>query len=249
MSLYLETIVELQQVMDELRDTEQKLQGIPEWMQEIHEQHAASLAEIQQLETAAETAGRERRAAEAEVADAQEKLKKYQQQINKITTQREYGALLQEIDGTKAAIKTSEEKALAALDTLEKTETDLAARRDSFRELEERYSREAERWEGEKPEISARAATLREQSAGLKGKLPRGTVAQFDRLRERLGSPLAVIRLLERPGGKGQRSWHCGACNYRVRPQVLVEVHQGEHLVQCESCKRILYLEAQPVAL
>jgi len=248
MTVYLETIVELQQIMDELRDTEQKLQGIPDWMQEIHEQHAAARAEIQELEAAAETAGRERRSAEGEVADAQEKLKKYQQQINKITTQREYGALLQEIDGTKAAIKTSEEKALGSLESLEKTESALAERLEGFRELEARYAQEVERWEGEKPEIAARAATLRQQSQGLKEKLPKGTVAQFERLRERLGTPLAAIRLLERPG-KGQREWHCGACNYRVRPQVLVEVHQGESLIQCESCKRILYLEAQPVAL
>ena len=44
-----------------------------------------------------------------------------------------------------------------------------------------------------------------------------------------------------------QREWHCSACNYRVRPQVVVEIRNSDNLVQCDSCKRILFLveEAQ----
>ncbi len=68
----------------------------------------------------------------------------------------------------------------------------------------------------------------------------------FDRILDRYpGGALAPVRSIERPG-KGQREWHCGACNYRVRPQAVVEIRNGSNLVQCDSCKRILYLEAEP---
>ena len=60
------------------------------------------------------------------------------------------------------------------------------------------------------------------------------------------GGALASVRLIERPGSKGQREWHCAACNYRVRPQTVVEIRNGSGLVQCDSCKRILFLEAEP---
>src|SRR6476659_5704626 len=156
MSQNLQTILELQQALSQLRDAEKRLHGIPDWMRELHEEHETRKAEIDTIEAAADEAARERRTAEAATQDAQEKLKKYQQQINKVSTQREYGALLQEIDTVKSQISTSEEQALSALDRHDKTEKELADKRESFRELDERYAAELSRWETEKPAISQR---------------------------------------------------------------------------------------------
>src|SRR3954453_3353559 len=153
MSQNLQTILELQQALTQLRDADKRLHGIPDWMRELHEEHETRKAEIDTIEAAADEAARERRAAEAAVQDAQEKLKKYQQQINKVSTQREYGALLQEIDTVKGQITSNEEQVFAALDVSEKADKELAALRESFREIEERYATEQARWEGEKPGV------------------------------------------------------------------------------------------------
>src|SRR5947199_3179866 len=243
MSQNLQTILELQQALSQLRDAEQRLHGIPDWMRELHEEHEIRKAEIESLEAAAAEAARERRTAEAAVQDSQEKLKKYQQQINKVSTQREYGALLQEIDTVKGQISTGEEQALSSLDSAEKAQTELETLRESFREIEERYAAEQTRWEAEKPGIARQVEELRSRLATLRQQLPRNVVAQFERILERYPSgAVAPVRIIERPGQK-QREWHCAACNYRVRPQVVVEIRNGGSLIQCESCKRILYLE------
>lgn len=247
MNQNLETIVELQAALHQLRDAERRLHGIPDWMRELHDEHASSQAEIEEIDKSVEEAARERRTAEAATADAQEKLKKYQQQINRVSTQREYGALLHEIDTVKALITESEEKALSSLERHEQAEKALAARRESFRELDERYAAEQARWEAEKPGVAQQVADLNARIAELRGKLPRGFVTQFERILVRYpGGALASVRLIERPGSKGQREWHCSACNYRVRPQSVVEIRNGTGLVQCDSCKRILHLEAEP---
>jgi uncharacterized protein len=243
MTQHLETIVELQHALIELREAEQRLHGIPDWMRELHDEHVARKNEIDELQEAAEAAAHDRRAAEAAAADAQEKLKKYQQQINRVSTQREYGALLQEIDTAKAEIADFEEQAFSALDRHDQTQRELAAKRESFREIDDRYASELARWEAEKPALARQAEELREKIAALKGQLPRGTVSQFERVLERNpGGALAPVRLIERPG-KGPREWHCGQCNYRVRPQTVVEIRNSGTLVQCDSCKRILYIE------
>lgn len=242
----LDTVVELQQAILRLRDAEQRLHGIPDWMRELHDEHASRQAEIRELELAIEEAARERRAAEAAVADAQEKLKKFQQQINRVSTQREYGALLQEIDTAKSQIAGYEEQAFSSLELHDQKQKELAERREGFRELDGRYRAELARWEDEKPSIASQAGALGEQIETLRRKLPRPVLAQFERILERNpASALAPVRLIERPG-RGPREWHCGVCNYRVRPQVVVEIRNGEGLVQCDSCKRILFLEEVP---
>jgi uncharacterized protein len=246
MSQYLETIVELQDALSQLREAETRLNSIPDWMRELHDEHSSTKAEIDAIQETVETAARERRAAEAAASDAQEKLKKYQQQINRVSTQREYGALLQEIDTVKTQISSSEEQALSSLDRHEKAQKELEERTESFQDLDRRYAAELARWESEKPGMAKQVAELKTRIAGLRGKLSRPVVGQFDRILERHPSgALAAIRLIERPG-KGQKEWACTACNYRVRPQSVVEIRNGNSLVQCDSCKRILYVEAEP---
>jgi uncharacterized protein len=247
MTQHLDTIVELQGALDQLRGAERRLHDIPDWMKELHEEHEARRGEIEALEESAEALSRDRRAAEAAVGDAQEKLKKYQQQINKVSTQREYGALLQEIDTAKAQIAASEEQALSLLERFEQTQKELGEKRESFKDVEGRYAAELARWEGEKPAVAEQVQELQGRIAALKERLPKGLVSQYERIRDRHpNGALAPIRLLERPGGRGPREWHCGACNYRVRPQVVVEIKNSGSLVQCDSCKRILYVEEAP---
>jgi uncharacterized protein len=246
MNQNLETIVELQRSLIELGAAEQRLHGIPDWMRELHDEHAARKGEIEALEELAAATAHDRRAAEAAVADAQEKLKRYQQQINRVSTQREYGALLHEIDAVKGEISGFEEQAFSSLDRHEQAQRDLAAKRESFQELDARYAAELGRWEEEKPEVARQVEALRGQIVTLKERLPRTIVWQFERILERNpGRALAPVRLIEGPR-RGPREWHCGLCNYRVRPQVVVEIRNGDSLVTCDSCKRILYLEAEP---
>src|SRR6185295_12663049 len=245
MNQNLQNVLELQDALTRLREAEGRLQGIPDWMRELHDEHEARKGEIQALEETAEEASRQRRTAESAVQDAQEKLKKYQQQINKVSTQREYGALLQEIDTVKGQITTGEQQAFSSLEAAEKAQKDLETLREGFREIEERYAAEQSRWEAEKPGIARQVEELQGRIATLRQQLPRNVLSQFERILERYPSgAVAPVRIIERPNLK-QREWHCAACNYRVRPQVVVEIRNGGSLIQCESCKRILYVEEE----
>lgn len=244
MANLLAEMIQLQNLLTELATAEQQLNTIPDWMRELYEEHRGRLAEIAELETNAEQARKDRSAAETAIADAQEKLKRYQQQINQVSTQREYGALLHEIDTVKTQITSAEEQGLNALERREQTETKLAEAQQAFADLDQRFKAELARWEGEKPAIAARAAGLRSEAEALRASLPRGILAQFDRVRERnQGQGLAAIMEVNRVS-KGPRAWHCSVCNYNVRPQVVVEVRTTGALIQCDGCKRILYVAA-----
>ncbi len=248
MTNHLADIVALEATLTELSAAEQQLNGIPEWMRSLHDEHRGRSVEIQTYEETAERAREERRSAEATLAEAQERLKRYQQQINQVSTQREYGALLSEIDTTKAQITAAETAGLAAMERREQAEKDLAVARESFADIEARYAAEMARWESEKPQLEERVGRIREAAKVLRERLPRGTVALYERVRERYqGGGIAPIYEVVRPG-KGPKVYHCGACNYSIRPQVVVEVRSMQGLVQCEGCKRILHFSTEAPA-
>lgn len=240
----LDTVIELQHALDRLRRAEAQLGGIPDWMQELDAQYQERKGEIDELEDVIETARTERREAEAGISDAQEKLKRYQRQINEVTTQREYGALLQEIDTVKGQISALEEQGIAAMERSDAAKPEVEEKRDAFRDLDERYQAELARWEEEKPGIAEEARKLRERIEILRERVPRPHLAHFERIYARTGGhALAPIRKVER--ARGASMWHCAACHYNVRPQVLVEIQDRGSLMQCDSCQRILYVEGE----
>ena len=237
----LEKIVELQGVLDELAEAEGQLAGVPDWMKELHAEHQEHKSKIDALEADREEAASERRAAESAVADAQEKLKHLQEQIGKVRNQREYGALLQEIDTIKAEIKGQEEIAFNAMERADANNEPLEAERQAFQDLDDRYSAELEKWEAQKPEVAERAERLRGQAAALKEQLPPQNLSLFLRLYDRLdGKPLAAVAEVTR-SGTGAPMWRCSACNFNVRPQLVVDIRSTGSLVHCDSCKRILF--------
>lgn len=237
---HLRTIVRLQAALDSLRRAEKQLSGVPEWMEELHGQHSARLAEIAGVGEEAAAAAHDRRKAEAAIQDASEKLKHYQQQISMVRTQREYSALLQEIDTVKGSIKGLEEQALAGIEAYEQAQQRLTEERTAFADLDARYQEALQRWQAERPGVEQQAETLRAEVAQLRGELPRGVLSMFERVYERRNGD-AVAPLRKSATGAGQ-IYHCGACNYRVRLQVAGEIRGKGSLVQCEGCRRFLYV-------
>jgi len=239
------TVIELQEALSELASRESLLDGIPDWMQELHDEHSIHQAEITAIQTDLDAAEAAQRAAEVEIADHQEKLKTFQEQISRVRNQREYGALLHEIDLVKSVIQQSEERALQSLEEHEESQGRLDSQREAFSDLEERYAEAMRKWEGQKPEIATEAEVLRARVADLEARMTPGVLALFQRIFERHdGQALAPIRKVARVG-KGQQMRHCGVCHYRVRPQAVVEIAEQENILFCDSCKRILILDQE----
>ncbi len=238
----LETVVELQQALDQRKETEERLHGIPEWMRDLHEEHSGKKAEIEGLAEAAESAAAERRGAEAGVQECQVKLQTYQEQISRVRNQREYGALLQEIDTIKSQIKAFEEEALGAMERQEESLKALEERKEGFGELDRRYTSDLQKWEAEKPQVKLQLEALEGRIEVLRERLDPPYLDLFDRIFERYdGQALAPVQAVARRG-RGPQMWHCGVCNYRVRPQAVVEITNNKNIVTCDSCKRILFM-------
>ena len=240
----LDKITALQEALDELHSAETQIAGIPDWMDELHAEHSVAKAEIDELEAVVEEARRERLEAETIVADSQEKLKHFQEQVSMVRNQREYGALLQEIDQVKDLIRRTEEEGLAALERQEEAQQPLVEKHEAFSGLDGRYKEALEKWETEKPAVAQRAEELEAAIAELRKELPPNLLMRFDRIRERYGGrAMAAVMGLER--GRQPKIWHCSACNYRVRPHVVMQILNEGSVVLCDSCKRILYLDSQ----
>lgn len=241
MSDLVAVLLRFDETLAALEGVRNDLEGVPAEMRELHEAYGRARQELLQLERDREEAGRLARQAEGKVAEQQEKLRKFQQQITKVRNQREYAAALAEIDQARASLRELEAQALAALERLERATQELEKRRAEFLTLESQHREAMASWEGQKPALRERLDRLEAELAQLRGTLPVPVATQYLRVRERHPrNPLARVEAVEVPGKP--TLWHCSACHYQLRPQAAMEIRRREVLVQCESCRRFLYL-------
>ena len=241
----LDSVVSLQNALSELAAARKRLDGIPDWMTELHAEYSVRKTEIDAEEASADESDRQRREAEAELADSQEKLKHYQSQVSQVTTQREYGALLKEIDTVKEKIKEAEGQAISSIEANDNAKAELERLRADFKDLDDRYQTELSKWEAEKPEVEKKAAELEQLVGEIKAGLSRPVLSIFQRLYDRTeGDALAEVHNMS--NSKGTTMWHCSACSFNVRPMIAMQV-RGGNILHCDSCKRILYwVEPEP---
>lgn len=245
MARELDSLVQLENALHEAEAARRQLEGVPDSMREIHEEHQRHLERIEELEEQIQSDELLRRSAEAAANDAQGRVDRYQEQINRVTTQREYGSLLKEIDAAKAVAEGHEEEALSALERSEAAQQELERERREFEELDRRYQEHLARWEQEKPSVAARLREVEKDIERFREAIPAHLLRQFELLYDRHeGHALAAVSKAQ-PSPRAPAVWHCSVCNYRVRPQVIVEIKNNGSLVQCESCHRFLNLEEE----
>lgn len=238
----LDALVSLNKTQVELAAAQTRLHGIPDWMKELHEEHSRRQAEIDEVAALRDSAAQERRAAEGQLSEHQEKAKRYQEQLRQVSSEREYTALLKEIDTVKAQINESEQKILELIEKQDQAGKDHDELQEKFRDLHERYQAELAKWESEKPEVARTVEELTGRVEEIRETVPRPYQSLFDRLYERFeGQAVARIVRLETRGTNAM--WHCEACSYSVRPQVVVDIRNDGTVVQCDACKRFLYLD------
>ena len=239
----LDSLVQLQLALKEADTARRQLADLPEPMREVHDQHRTAVETMRRLEEQIEADERERRTAEAAAGDANLKLGQYQEQINRVTTQREYGALLKEIDAVKAKVGGHEEEALAVIERIEGARRELEQVRGDFTGIDQRYKEMLEQWEQERPHVAARLEDVERDIGRLRALIPGHLLRQFELLYQRLaGDALSTVAKAQAVA-RGPVVWHCSVCNYRVRPQVIVEIKATGALVQCERCHRFLRVE------
>ena len=172
-----------------------------------------------------------RRAEEKEVAAVQARLARYKDQLLEVKTNREYTAMLHEIETAQNDIRTREDRILEVM--MESDELNASLKKS-----------EGELKAAEK-EVAAERAVLETEMTGLQAEIDRTTsdrqtlVAEIDR------QVLLIFETTAR-GRKGvavaeARDGLCTICHVRLRPQVFNEVRKNESIIQCDSCRRILY--------
>ena len=228
-----ENLKTLQDILSEKIELEQRIQEIPKLLvtqEELLTRMKKSFIEKNQDYEKSKTAEAEYRNS---LADAEAKIEKAEKNMELISTQREYEALDKEREDAEDKAKDFRNKLLREerllLDLDEQIKQSQALIEQQEKELEERRR-------GIEEEVSAKRAqmdALSQQEKSLAPDLDAEVLFKFERIiRNKMGRGIVALK-----GGV------CMGCHMILPAQFANTVRQGEEIVFCPYCSRILFYE------
>jgi len=177
---------------------------------------------------------RERRNLEAEIQVQEQKISKLKNQMMEAKNNEQYHAFQHEIEFCQKEIGRIEDRILELMGSSEALEKNVklaeAALAEEKRQVDDEKKQAHERTAADKTEI----AGLMEERAKIVAAMTPKVVLEYERIRKgRLG-----VAIAEAVNGR------CSKCNIALRQQFLQELKRGDAIMICESCKRMLYINA-----
>ena len=238
----LQRLLRIQDLALEIRSARSVVEGAPARIEEIEGRFRERNAEYVALKERFDAIEKDRRDRTVELEALEESRKKYMESLMQVKNQREYSAVLKEIDAVKARIGAHEEAILKEMEEAEKLRVELEARADHIEKERALVGEEHARVEAEAATAAERIAAAERERAQLEAELPADLIENVKRVEEnRQGVFLA----------RADKEL-CQVCFVRMRPQVYQEIRQAAQIHICGHCRRYLYyepaLKAQPAA-
>ncbi len=170
-------------------------------------------------------------ALEQSMADLEAKIARSKRRMNEVKTNKEYQAIMREIEEYKKEIASKEDKALELMGEIESLARKVV---EMGQEVEKQRAVAAEN-----------IKHLEDENACLKERLDRLEEAQ-SKVRERMDESIQKKTefLLKRQSGiavAAVENGICSVCHLNIPPQKYIELQRDESLMQCPHCHRFVY--------
>lgn len=173
---------------------------------------------------------------EQEVKAENDNMAKVKTKLPAVKTNKEYSALLAEIESIKQKVSKLEDQQLEIMSSLEEKEKKIPGVKAVFKEEEDKFNQYKTQKETEKSrsEKELEAALLKREEIG---KAVDPKLARHYNNVLRLRGDYGVVQLVGHT---------CQGCYQQVLPQMVLDVKTGEKIHECNHCSRYLYWIPEP---
>jgi uncharacterized protein len=233
MNATLESLVRLQQAENEMRRVEGELAAVPRAKAEVEARMAEERGRLEAAKTALEGCQKARKQHEAEVQDLEGKRSKYKGQLMEVKTNKEYTAMLHEIETVEREIRSREDQILVEMEQAEGFAAEAKREEILYKSVAETGRTEVETLEDKAAQLQVEVRRLTEERDRLAAAVPGEAMELFARVAKLRGAAVS-------PAVEGM----CTLCHVKLRPQMWVDLKKNEELIQCPACSRVLFYEA-----
>jgi predicted nucleic acid-binding Zn-ribbon protein len=224
-------LVRLQEIYDSIAQSIAERSSPPPEIRELQEANRLRQEELEELE-------RQMMAHEEEIKEVRKKqseweleLEHFQKQKGMVTNEREFTAVISEIDYATKAIDESSARREELEESISQLKKELAERREARPEEESTQNEVMAAWEERKKELLEKVHALSAEAKKTEAEIQPKIRSRFLRLLESKGGT-AISEVID---------GSCSLCHFALRPHLQQRVRRVEEIIDCEHCHRIFF--------
>ncbi len=226
-------LIELQKIDLALKALNEKRLSLPEKAKELDSDFQARKERIEEERQGLEGLNKLHKEKESELKQGQEKLKRAKDRLLEVKTNKEYQAILTEIETIGQANGKIEEDILVLYDRIDEKKVQLKTHEKDFQTGRNDYERERKDIEEALASIDGAFEEQQKKFDGVVVGLAPDVRRRYEMIKGRRNG-LAVV---------GARKGICMGCNMNIPPQLYNDLLKYEQLICCPNCNRIIYWE------
>lgn len=226
----LNSLLGLQEIDEQLGELERSKVYLPEMISNITREIESLEKELQENRERLIESKKKQKQIELDVEADREELVKYQNHMKVIKTNKEYDALVAEIDSRKQRIGDNEDEILKLMGVVDECNEKIAELESKLKEVKEANKAHLENLRSELTSLESKIDSKKRLRQDLTKGIDRKALTLYERIRKGKGG-MAVVPLRKRA---------CGGCFKHVPPQMVQQIRRGDRIYTCDSCGRIL---------
>jgi uncharacterized protein len=227
----LSTLYEAQKLDSQISEFQKKILLTPQTIAALDSETQELSDKVAREKELAEELDKQRRSAEKDLEVEREKVKKFESKLYEVKTNKEYQALLKEIDTIKTNNDKLEEDVLRLMDQVENVKKELRASSAKLKVRRGEVDEEKTVLQAEFESLDKRILALKAERDSLLSLIDKGLRKSYELTRDKRGG-LAVVNV---------KNGVCLGCYINIPPQMFIEVTKNRQLLTCPSCNRIFF--------
>jgi predicted nucleic acid-binding Zn-ribbon protein len=231
MTAEIEQVTRLQSLDLKIAELEREVATLPKDIARIEKALDSHLRRLEADRAALAANQKERKQLDDDIKVENQKISKLKDQMLSAKTNEQYRAFQNEITFCESAIRKAEDRILDLMSEAEPLEGNVkkaeAALKEEKQQVEAEKARALERTAADQKQLDQFKAERKTVVAGLKPQV----YSTYERIRKKWHGQAVA----EATDGR------CSGCQIVLRPQFFQDLRHADHLLQCESCGRILY--------
>ena len=235
MGAQLKLIIALQKIDSEIIRINNRNKMLPGELARLDEIFHGFSADFEEDQKTLEELSKTHKEREEKLKRGVESLKKTKDRLHEVKTNKEYQAMLKEIESTASKNSAIEDEILIVMDKLDQVRKMVKVREKELDGQRHDYESKKRKIEQELAAMDAEVSVYLEKGLMLKEQIASDLLKRYETIKNR-SNGLAVVAVWKEI---------CAGCHMNIPPQMYIELQKDVDIQYCPQCNRIIYWEDQ----
>ncbi|MEN6422015.1 MAG: C4-type zinc ribbon domain-containing protein [Smithella sp.] len=226
-------LIKIQECDSELVKLSAKKKTLPENIEKLNQEFSAFEEGIKKNKLKYDELKSRHSENETKIKKINESIVKTKERMLEVKNNKEYQAMLKEIETAESSRGEVETSIISILEELDKLAVLVKKDEEILKQNRDKYEQEKKTIEDDLNAVDSDVVNWEQKRIELQKNIPDDLIARYERIRKR-NKGIGVTSVWKAV---------CNGCHMNIPPQLYNEVQRSEELFSCPNCNRIIYFQ------